>query len=70
MPNPCWPLSKTMPVIAGKSETGSYHKCTPIQRTDIGKYVFENGVQSARRKYSQILKMEINESIIQLFRNQ
>ena len=85
MPNPCGPLSQTMPssavaaankevrdMLAKKNEKtrGSYHKYTPTQRADIGKYALENGVQSARRKFNRKSKVEINESTVRLFRNQ
>ena len=62
MPNPHGPLSRAMPLsaivaankevrlhTAKNSKGGSYHKYTPEERADIGKYAHENGVQFSRR---------------------
>ena len=55
---------------AKKKVKVSYCKYIPTQRADIGKYALENGVQSARKKFSRRLKVEINESTVRLFKNQ
>ena len=85
MPNPRGLLSRSVPrsaisaankevqdMLAKKSQPrGSYRTYTAKQRAEIGKWALENGVQSARRKFSgKALKSEINESTVRLFRNQ
>ena len=65
MPNPRRALSRAMPLsaivaankevrllTAKNSKRGSYHKYTPKEHADIGKYGHENDVQAARRKFS------------------
>ena len=50
------------------SKRGSYHRYTPKQRAEIGKYASENGVQAARARYSRKLEIAIHESTVRKFR--
>ena len=84
LPNPDGPLSGSIPsraiaaanlevrhtIEASKTQKkrGAYHTYTPQQRTTIGKHAVENGVLSAKRKYSKKLNIEINESTVRSFK--
>lgn len=84
LPNPRGILNRQIPpsAIAAANEEvrrltaknpkhrGSYHKYTPKERAAIGKFAHENGVQAARRKFRGLLKIDINESTVRLFKKQ
>ena len=44
---------------AKNSKRGSYHKYTPKERTDIGKYTHEHVVQAARWKHGTVIQEAI-----------
>lgn len=83
LPNPDGTLSRVIPSAAiasankevrllteaaRKSKRGPYHKYTPEQRADIGKYAVQHGVVSAKRKYSMKLDVDLNESTVRGFK--
>uniref|UniRef100_A0A1X7V737 Uncharacterized protein n=1 Tax=Amphimedon queenslandica TaxID=400682 RepID=A0A1X7V737_AMPQE len=82
IPNPSGILSREVPSLAivaankevrqltSKSRRGSYHKYMSKERADIGRYALSNGVQAAKLKFSQEMKVKINESTVRLFKNQ
>lgn len=48
--------------VKEKKEAGRYNSYTAEQRASIGKYAAENGPTKAARRFSKLLKCDINES--------
>ena len=84
LPSPSGPISMTIPPAAiastnrevevvlndtvAKSKRGLYRKYTSKERTNIGKFGAENGVQATVRKYSRVFHKPVNESTVRHFK--
>ena len=52
-----------------RNQPRDYNSYTPRQKAAIGKYAIDTGVMAARRKFSALLKLDINESSLRHFKN-
>ncbi len=53
---------------AERGRRKKYNNYTPQQRATVGKYAVEHGVMSAKKKFSLMFKMDINESTVRRFK--